>query len=70
MHKFFLVRFGAIWCDLVLNFRARPFRNASEPASVDWELVIENWSLAMEFRLPNRSMAFEMALPERQLDPV
>jgi hypothetical protein len=64
------VRFGAIWCDWVLNVGARPFRKASEGASVDWELVIENWSLAIELRLPNRSMAFEMALPERQLDPV
>jgi hypothetical protein len=54
----------------VLNFGARPFRNAAEAASVDWELVIANWSLAMEFRLPNRSMAFEPALPERRLDHV
>jgi hypothetical protein len=31
-------------------------------------LVIENWSLAIEIRLPNRSMAFKNALPERHLD--
>jgi hypothetical protein len=34
------------------------------------QALIENWSLAIEFRVPNRSMAFEMALPERRLDPV
>jgi hypothetical protein len=40
-------------------------------------LAIENWSLAIEFRLPSRSMAiykfstaFKMALAERRLDHV
>jgi hypothetical protein len=40
-------------------------------------LVIENWPLAIEFRLPNGStaiyefrMAFKMALAERQPDHV
>jgi hypothetical protein len=33
-------------------------------------LVIENWSLAIEFRFANRSMGFKMALPERRLDHV
>jgi hypothetical protein len=34
------------------------------------QALIENWSLAIEFRLPNHPMAFKIALPERHLDHV